>query len=196
MIRQHFLAGVVGLKVAVPAAVLMVGVGQAEAATGKCDYSGHYDPPVYGTKVTYNFDVFVKQGFADREDNPIDAYGPYSKDIGVPMQAKITYLPEDYCADITLSSQGQAWETDYSSWMFGFFASGWASDGARFAFSLDYFEPDDFLDLEWRTGDSYAWLLLSIENVRVAPVPLPATAALLPVGLGALAMIRRRRRLC
>lgn len=29
--------------------------------------------------------------------------------------------------------------------------------------------------------------------VSIAPVPLPATAALLPVGIGALAMVRRRR---
>lgn len=194
MIRRHFLAGVVGLKAMCAAAALMVGVGQAEAATARCERSDAYDPPIYGTKLTYDFDVFIRQGFIDNEDNPIEAYGPYSKNVAVPMRANITSLPADYCADITLSSLGQTWQTTESFGTLGFVAFGNTADGGRFVFSLFNDLIGDSLDIEWHTADSYAWVLLDIENVRLAPVPLPATAALLPVGIGALAMMRKRRK--
>lgn len=42
--------------------------------------------------------------------------------------------------------------------------------------------------------DGAPWSLDVQGTIELAPVPLPATAALLPMGLGALAMMRRRRR--
>lgn len=49
-----------------------------------------------------------------------------------------------------------------------------------------YFTDDLYVDI--RNRNTY------FEIVDLAPVPLPATTALLPVGIGALAMMRKRRR--
>lgn len=89
--------------------------------------------------------------------------------------------------------------SSYGNWVF---AAGATSDGGKFVFVWD--APGDssqgltkYIDLEYSTEADYVWLLLAIENiatVEIAPVPVPLSAAFLPVGLGAFAMLRKRRR--
>lgn len=184
-----------GIRSVVAAAVVAVGMGQAaEAAAGRCEYSDHYDPPIFGERAIYDFDLYFKEGFIGGEENQIDSWGIYTKDSPVHMRMTTTYLPADYCADISLSSQGQAWTTTSSIWDFAFYAWGISPDGADFFF---HFTPEDdkdsYLDLMYYNGEQPAWVLLAIDNIQLAAVPLPETAALLPIGLGALAILRRRR---
>ena len=198
-IRQVFQEAFLGIRSMIVAACAAIGIGQAaEAAASRCEYSDHYDPPEIGIRENYDFDLYFREGFIGSEETPISSYGIYMKDVAVPMRATITHLAADYCADISLSSLGQVWDVTSSLMSVGldFIAYGNSPDDGNFLFSLSnqYGSYGSYLDLEYRTDDAYTWVLLDIDNVRVSPVPLPTTAALLPLGLGALAVMRRRRR--
>ncbi|TJZ85845.1 VPLPA-CTERM sorting domain-containing protein [Paracoccus hibiscisoli] len=181
------------IKSAVLAAVAALGIGSAaEAATGFCDRSDFYDPPIFGQKVKYSFDLFFKEA-ETYDGSSITSYGPYTKDVSVPMRASITYLPADYCADITLTSRGEKWNITDQSWISGFWAIGTSPLGDGFVFSFLNGEQN-ILSLMPNNLENVSYVDLAIENIQIAPVPLPASAALLPLGFGALAMMRKRRR--
>ena len=66
-----------------------------------------------------------------------------------------------------------------------------------YTYNLDYMSSGDFADgfyVFWDRTAEFAVTSASITDLSLAPVPLPASAALLPVGMGAIACLRRRRR--
>ncbi|TJZ86170.1 VPLPA-CTERM sorting domain-containing protein [Paracoccus hibiscisoli] len=182
------------IKSTILAAMAVAGIGSAaQAATGYCDRSDYYDPPIMGTKVKYTFDLFFKEAETD-DGSSITSYGPYTKETGIPMRASITYLPADYCADITLTSLGKKWNIADQSWGGGFFATGTSPMGESFVLSFLNRGEENLLTLTAKNLPNVGWVDLAVENIQIAPVPLPASSALLPLGFGALAMMRKRRK--
>lgn len=51
-----------------------------------------------------------------------------------------------------------------------------------------------FVDIYYHSGTWDQYVRLDFQKVDVAPVPLPATTALLPLGIGALAALQKRRK--
>ncbi|VDS08851.1 hypothetical protein PARHAE_02036 [Paracoccus haematequi] len=191
---SRFLEVALGIRALCAAAAVVVGVGSAaEAATSRCAYSDMYD--LKGERIAYDFDLYFKEGQVGEPGNYIEAFGIYTRDVPIPMRMNAIFLPSDYCADITLSSQGEEWSVASSGWVSEFFATGINPDGAKYSLALDPWSPSEsFVDLEYWDGIQTTWVLLSVDNIRPAPIPLPSAAVLLPVGVGALTVLRKRRR--
>ena len=165
-----------GIRALCAAAVVAVGVGQAEAAT-------------------YNVDITLTQAQETiwSDYTVIDEIIPYSEYWTIPVgETKRGQLivgePSDDGAQVTLTVggmtifDGYGWHSYYGdvfAHAYGYMWLYWWSDGTG--------KIEDSYDGGLRTREVFATLTL-------APVPLPATAALLPLGIGALAMMRRRRR--
>lgn len=177
MIRRHFLGGLVGIKAMVAAAALAFGAGQpAQSAT---------------------YDVMFTITKAEHIYSPLDQVGggitPLSEWWGMAVNTSLRGVleyGENIFPVLTVGGSrlfgewGYAWQDPPGTWI-----------EQNFAWNYNY--------LTW-TGSEGTWLrwedsepdYYRIEGeFRLAPVPLPATAALLPLGIGALALMRRRRRL-
>lgn len=211
------------IRSVVAVAMLVIGVGQAEAATivgvnMKLRYEGTYYDEGF---------VYVSEYDSEGEDKSfiLDNYLADGNDLGIPVldtDLKIgdkTHLsakflvPDDqnqivdyydnggqslhchlgniscgatevYISDDWLSF---AW-SEYSS-LYSGFKSG---DTLRYTFNLGYYSSLYF-DWGWVHFKNRTAVFTLLADAQVAPVPLPETAALLPLGLGALAMMRRRR---
>lgn len=179
MIRRHFLAGVVGLKAMCAAAALAVGVGQAaEAAT--------YDVIFTITTAQHDYLDF------DDGQKVTRTYLPewWGVEVNTPMQG-ILEIGADAVASLVVNGRsffGQAdatqWQDAENSWTEGqggvwYSYMTWTGAAGAWYHTADH-RPDYY--------DVYA-------DISLAPVPLPMTAALLPLGIGALALMRKRRRL-
>lgn len=181
----------------VAAALLAVGVGQASDAATIVGWRDAYGTPHPVYREAYDVDLYFDQGYIGGADNPIEAWGIYNKETPVSMRIMVDWFEPDYWADVSVSSRGQDWSIIGSALQMNgnFIASGSNPNGEAFTLELSRFSDfAGYIDLADQAGSYYDWALLSVENVRLAPVPIPATAALLPLGLGALAMMRKRRR--
>lgn len=178
MIRRHFLAGVVGIKAMCAAAALAVGVGQTEAAT--------YDVIFTITEAQHDYLDF---------DNNQAVTRTYLSEwwgmaVNAPLRGVLEMGADGIFPLLTVSGltlfrtpdAGQAGSSE-TSWTEG--TGAW------------------YNTLTW-TGSQGTWYRTEDQrpdyynisaDIRLAPVPLPVSAALLPMGIGALAFLRKRRRL-
>lgn len=209
-IRRVVFGGVMGMKSVIAAAAVAVGIGQAEAASIQYDlryedtilddatiWENEGDDPVWygslsvhgalrvlpslypGAKKGDLFKAYVEFGEAEEYD-PYDGYTAPVCDVG---GFDCTVSDGERSVDgesfTVVTDAFGVWEgrktLTVTSWGEYY--------GAGFHFS----------------GDGYWGHAFSITStftiVDLAPVPLPASAALLPMGIGALALMRRRRRL-
>ncbi|WP_377707449.1 PEP-CTERM sorting domain-containing protein [Paracoccus fontiphilus] len=186
-----------GVKAMVAAALLAVGIGSAADAATIVGWRNVFGTshPVY--REAFDVDLYFDRGYVDGENNSIDSWGIYTKDTPVIMRIVMDWFSPDYWADISMSSRGQDWDVSGSLMLMGdgFIASGKSPEGTDFELRFSPF-GGSANHLEFRPYGSaqHALTYLSVENIRLAPVPLPATAALLSLGIGALAVMRKRRR--
>lgn len=173
-----------GIRALCAAAAVVVGVGSAaEAAT---------------------VDVVATMVYAEYSTGPVDDHSSWvitnpSEYWGIPNGQS---LPGTLSmSDVVYDGFTHAWATFVVSGatIFDHAVSG---DFSSF-YGMNTDKPFQFYSLEWNgkdglfqySSDMGNYLESVVIEFTLAPVPLPATAALLPVGLGALAMMRRRRRL-
>ena len=184
MIRRHFLAGVVGLKAMCAAAALAVGAGQAEAAT----YNGTFTlvsavsehEEVFGHP--YEDDILLPGHWGVATGETVAATITITPDIGGMIFALFAGATEIFNSYVSLSGTGYAGsqsgtEDAYYGWKELFW------DGAGSG-TVSY------------SGEMTPWYpeIRGTFTVDLVPVPLPLSAALLPLGIGALAMMRKRRK--
>lgn len=168
-----------GIRALCLAAAAAVGVGQAEAATYQvrltltahdysCYYCEGYPKPKVGKFAG------LSEGQSVAATLTIDT---------IPYQASFSFeYPEG-----SVSSRGYWFEVSPNAYTNlaneGSFS--YSAISGMIAGSYFYFEHDGI------TGwGEYA----AFDFTELAPVPLPASAALLPLGIGALAIVRKRRR--
>lgn len=194
MIRRHFLAGVVGLKAMCAAAALMVGVGQAEAATVlDVEFTitravNEYIPvPEEGPDEGFE-DVPFEEFWGVKVGDTVNAVFTYAEEwVGNQKSLRASFSVADQLLFRGTLSRGMPWEmawagiSDHTSSP-EYFALEW--DGVGMG-TLEY--THDFRP--WFPTVEATWSVVS-----PAPVPVPMTAALLPFGIGALAMMRKRRK--
>lgn len=168
-----------GIRALCAAAAVVAGVGQAEAAT------------VDRVTMTLNAEYICEIG--DCEDDPapgVDFFLP--TDVPVTGWLSIGDKDDQDMQEITFSYNGMESILgpfiDFSGT--GYYQSVDAMEGF-YAFNIDW---NGLFGSLWYRDDDAPWSLDVRGTLELAPVPLPATAALLPMGLGALAMMRKRRR--
>lgn len=182
MIRRHFFAGAVGLALCA-AAALAVGAGQAQAATVD--------------RVTLTLTGEYHCFYSDGDCSGFGPVPSFDCFYGLPVGQAITgWLsigdPDEH--------RNQAISFTVNDFVYRL--------GGQF---IDYFSDRNYHQasdccsflIAWNgaTGsisymdDASPWSTEVYGTISIAPVPLPAAAALLPLSLGALAWIRRRRRL-
>lgn len=186
MIRRHFLAGVVGLKAMCAAAALMVGVGQAEAAT-----------------VTHNI-VFTVTDAYDRyyPDYGTDPSLPPSRTnrdefwgfkVGEALNGTLTITKECVNLGCLMAKLIVAGTTLYDQKVSGTFDAFEGIKGSS-GYLWEYIAWDGISGLFQYTYDNSPIVTYADATIELAPVPLPMAGTLLPVGIGALAMMRKRRK--
>lgn len=186
MIRRHFLAGVVGLKAMCAAAALMVGVGQAEAAVMPSPY-GTYDVEftlegVYSAcNITCEDPVqvpYAGMSLGDTQRGVLDireGSNPYT------IVVDFSWVGGVLADDLELiGTVGNSYANSL------YFALSWERIGGLFT--------GMFTGVNYPLNNGDIEQLNDFRFTEIAPVPLPMAGTLLPVGIGALAMMRKRRK--
>lgn len=180
------------------AALLVVGLSSTAAA--RTMWNG--DPIVFDKK--FSFDIYLldsgKTNWATEETSPLEAVykKPFSEDKPVTGRLKLMTIDEDLESYIYLKIRGETWIDQWGGqdWSGNHFAITSRGPWSLYFELLDTWKRSGKLELDWWDDDNmYRWMTLDIRNVSYmpAPVPLPTTAALMPLGFGALAIMRRRR---
>lgn len=198
MIRRHFLAGVVGLKAMCAATALMVGVGQAEAAVMPLPLGS------YEILMTFeNASVYCRYDCEDEQVHPFVGISVGETKRGTLNILPVWdfqnggYYPDSIGLDLTWEG-GTIFQPMYSLTRLeddrNYFLNG-LLDAFDFSFTNGLINGMFSTD---RGVDGTGGRLEQINKfsfIEVAPVPLPMSVALMPLGLGAFAMMRKRRRL-
>ncbi|WP_103171623.1 hypothetical protein [Paracoccus sp. SY] len=169
-----------GIKALCAAAAVVAGVGSAEAAT------------VDHVKLTLTAEYICEAGECDEPAPSV------AKFMGIPVgqsvygDLHIGDKDADLFQRIVFFSKGTVnnlgyFRDDYSDGRY----SERSSIEGLYAYLINW---NGLVGSLWYRDDDYPWSLDVSGTIELAPVPLPATAALLPMGLGALALMRRRRR--
>lgn len=168
-----------GIRVLCAAAAVVVGVGQAEAAT------------VDHVKLTLNAEYICEMEC----DEPAPTIGKF---MGIPVGQSVygdLYIgdrDDDLLQQILFVSKGIIHELGFflDEQLDGRYSEIGAIE-SMYAYLINWNGSEGSL---WYRDDNVPWSLEVQGTIELAPIPLPATAALLPMGLGALALMRRRRR--
>lgn len=217
MIRRRFLAGVVGLKAMCATAALMVGVGQAEAATTvnydlwlRYEGTSLYDLSYYEIDGSNEYEEANYTADATTPFKPVK-FGDLITGAMIRFTATVEYpdpptsftettispcqLGAEDCTYFNYANMNQDGRIRLYNFFGDYMLSGYPTAGGTLSYWFDSFgtvEDRTTADgvYKYRTRGETA----NFTVVQPAPVPLPVTAALLPVGLGALAMMRKRRK--
>lgn len=168
-----------GMRALCAAAIVAAGVGQAEAAT------------VDRVKLTLTAEYIC-------EINPCEDAAPnVGKFYGVETGKSVfgdLYIgdpDQDWLQTILFISKGTAHNFGQFS---DFGENAYLNEFLRYYYTAFVIEWNRSEGSIWYRDDNAPWSLEVLGTIELAPVPLPATAALLSLGLSALALMRRRRR--
>ena len=162
------------------AAVVVAGVGAVDAAT------------VDHVKLTLNAEYICEEGECGEPAPSISSFRDIPIGSAIYGDLVIGDRDEDLFQIIQFVSKG-------TTYHLGRFLD-WQSTGNYIEdAAMDFFY---WYQINWNGSegslryrdDNVPWSLEVQGTIELAPVPLPATAALLPLGIVALAMLRRRRR--
>lgn len=169
------------------AAVVVAGVGAVDAAVVRKD-------------VTFTFSEAVRWEEGDLHDRTDDVFTYFDHHLGLPVGSPIK-------GELTITDIADAWGEDlrWVNLVVGgvkLFADEVAFTGPRHAFFNDTRTGWDWYRLELFDAlgfyeyfdDDRPNAYTATGTFSIAPVPLPASAALLPLCFGALALLRKRRR--
>lgn len=177
------------------AAVLAVGVGQAEAAIVlpvPTEDNDTIEVSIYGTVTSSGWRCGTPPDCYDPEPPRSGLFYDFSPSQVLPLIISIVYHRDDKY-DLTLSADGHPY----------FLYSGYVDLGADGYFSGSFTDGwDPFYSVDFRTGTLwfetddlpyFQTLEMTLTDVMPAPIPLPGSAALFPIGAAALLFVRRRQ---
>lgn len=169
------------------AAVVAVGVGQAEAAT-------------VTHKVIFTVTEAVDTYYPVYDGGPSDAPnvdthrdGFWGLETGKPTRGTLTVSDDCLgfgCPLVKLVVAGTTLYDDVAEGVLNSFEGIQGFSGYKW----EYIKWNGSSGIFQHIYDATPTVTFAEASMTLAPVPLPATAALLPLGVGALAMMRKRRR--
>lgn len=122
---------------------------------------------------------------------PKDQYLDYYDNGGRAYSCRIGKIECGYVSSVYMNESLSLGinTSQYSSLSSAFFAGG----KFYYTFNLGYTSTQNF-DWGWVAFRNRTAVFTLLEDAKIAPVPLPVSAALLPVGIGAFAIMRKRRK--
>jgi MYXO-CTERM domain-containing protein len=210
MIRRHFLSGLVGFKVVLFGTALTVGTGQTAEAATTVSFKLRYEGTVLDRATIFDTGTedLLWDGVLDVEGSPWELptlyHGAKKGDI-FEAYAEIEEAGDEdggYIAPVCDvggfdCSKTGGWDRYISTDPFSVTTDAFMVVQYGSSLTVTNWGEHHLAGFSF-FGDGYRGFTDSIVTtftiIDPAPVPLPTTAALLPMGLGALALMRRRRR--